>query len=807
MARDTRRAQGQTRTAVLPGVRDVGDARRGTIAAGAADWLAARFAEEADLGRPALWMPVAFGTGVLVYFAAAHEPTLTASFAVWLAGGGIAALLRRRFVALWLALAVAFAASGFLAAKLSTLRAEAPVLPRAMRADAVGRVVAIEPRANDRRRVKLVLESLGTLAPADRPRKTRVTLGKEPAVAAGDRLALSAYWRPPQGPVRPGGYDFARVAFFEGIGATGSEPTNLRNLGPASDLGVADRLSAALERLRMSLTERVTRSVGGPEGTVAAALVTGVEGPIPQKIEDDLRAAGLSHILSISGLHMALVAGTLFWLARAGLALSSTAALRWPVKSVAAVVALAGATFYLALSGAEVATQRSYIMIAIVFAAVILGRPALSPRNLALAALLVMAWSPEAVLGPSFQMSFAAVAALVAWFERRSAAARPPPPASRLERAWRWAAAAAAIAIMTTLIAGMATAPFAAYHFHRTTPYALAGNALSTPLLSVLVMPSVVGGLFFAPLGLDGLWWQAMGLGLRGVLAIAEMVASWPGSERNVPAFGEPALALFALGICWACLWRTRLRWGAVPMLAAALALAAVPPRPDVVIDASGREMAARGPDGALALVGARSWSFAAKVWLAADAASPVKAGRATERTSQPGGGAQSSPSAAGASAEGSSGTGANVVGQTTAVVRCDAYGCVAPLVGGGWAALVWDARAFDEDCRRATLVVTRLDAPDACRDTAAVIDRAALAATGSLALTRDGPRFIGRSARNPAGSRPWQRGSALATAPPPDDALKLVFAPRARAPAAVDRPIVVDPTSPDEEPPPGEDQ
>ncbi len=751
MARGPERARPRVGAIGAPAGARADGASPTRLASSSRDWLLARLAEEAEAGRPALWLPVAVGIGVAVYFAAAREPALWAATAVFVATAALVVALRRRFVALGLALALAGAAGGFLAAKTATLRADAPLLQRTVRAEVVGRVLSVEPRQQGRRRVTLAVERFGSMDDGEGPRKVRVTLGARPAFSAGDRVSLTAWWRPPDGPVRPGGYDFARVAYFQGLGASAFAPSNVKALGRADSEGFWSDASAALERLRERLTARISTAIGGPEGTVAAALVTGVQGPIPQATEDELRAAGLSHILSISGLHMALIAGTLFWLARAAFALFPAIALRWPIKGLSAAFALAGATFYLALSGAEVATQRSYVMIAIAFLAIIFGRAAISARNLALAALLVLVWTPEAMLGPSFQMSFAAVAALVAWFETRRDRPAAPALETAAARFWRGATTACVLAVMTTLIAGLATAPFAAYHFHRVTPYALAGNALATPLLSLIVMPSVVGGLMFAPLGLDGVWWDLMGLGLSGVLAVAKAVASWPGSEQNVLAFGQGALSLFAFGIVWLCLWRTALRWAAVPVLAAALALAAFPARPDLVIDAGGRSLAARGPDGRLQLVAEKPTSFSGRVWLAADAATPPQKGAASD-------------------------------------VRCDDYGCTAPLSGGGIASLVNDARAFDEDCRIAALIVTSLKAPAACAETAAVIDRDALDATGSLELTRHDAAFRAVPARDPSGARPWERRGS---GPPPEQALRLVFAPKtASLPMAFERPV-----------------
>ncbi|MDR6285836.1 competence protein ComEC [Methylopila jiangsuensis] len=792
MGSDRRHERGRARAAALPGAR-AGWRLPGLSLEAPRAWLWARLVEEADAGRPALWAPVAFSVGVVVYFAAGREPELWA--AVLLAAMGAAAVLaaRRRFLALGLALAFAFGAFGFLAAKLAAERAAAPRLERAQRAEVVGRVLKVEPRDRGHRRVTLAVESFGALEAGARPRRVRATLGPEPRMTAGDRLSLSAFWRPPQQPLRPGGYDFALMAYFDGIGATGAQARDVRLRDRPPEEGM-ERVSAALERLRERLTERIAATVGGPEGAVAAALVTGVRGPIPQAVEDDLRAAGLSHILSISGLHMALVAGTLFWLVRALFAASERAALRLPVKALAAAVALAGATFYLALSGAEVATQRSYLMAGIVFAAILIGRPAVTPRNLALAALLVLALAPQALLGPSFQMSFAAVAALIATFEVWSARRREAEPGGRFERLLAAASRIALAAVVTTLVAGLATAPFAAYHFHRVTPYALAGNALATPLISLIVMPSVVGGLLFAPLGLDGPWWRLMGFGLEGVLAIARMVASWPGAERMSGAFSATALVLFALGLAWLCLWRTALRGAAVVPLGVALALSVWPHRPDVVIHPEGRAMAARGPDGELRLLGVGPGGFAGKVWLAADGVDPEARAKAAKEAR-----AERNVSAAQTRRKGRENAHQGAP-PSPFKPRCDRYGCIAPLDGGGEAALIWDPRAFDEDCRRAALVVTRLDAPAACGDHAAVIDRRVLAATGALELTRQGDRFHAVAGRAPASDRPWSR--AAESAPP--DALRLSFAPRRNSPAlaspAADGLSPVDPTDPDDD-------
>ena len=279
-------------------------------------------------------------------------------------------------------------------------------------------------------------------------------------------------------------------------------------------------LAARVDEARNALTHRIASSIGGAAGGVGAALVTGKRGLIGEPTNDVLRAAGIYHIVSISGLHMVLAAGTFFWLVRALLALSPGVALLWPVKKIAAVVAMIGATAYCIFSGSDVATERSLIMTLVMFGAVLADRPALSMRNLSIAAIIVLAREPEALLGPSFQMSFGAVAAmmtlvpLMQWREKDV-------PATPFEKVLSWAGRSALGLLTTTLVASLATAHFAAYHFQSLNPYGLIGNALALPLVSLVVMPAAVLGVLAYPFGLDAFVWKVMGLAVAQVLEIS----------------------------------------------------------------------------------------------------------------------------------------------------------------------------------------------------------------------------------------------------------------------------------------------
>jgi competence protein ComEC len=674
---------------------------------------------EWDRGRAVLWLPVAFGLGILLYGAAPRTPEAWAGPLAATAALAAAWRFRGSLAGIVLGSAAAALALGFSAATLEeVLRAGDPILLRPLRAEAAGRIETIEPRLKDRR-LYLSLTKLGDLDAARMPKRVRVVVPKEPPLQPGDLVRVTATWRPPPGPLRPGGYDFARVAFAEGIGAFGARAEGLRKQDGAPATGWAG-WSAAVERLRLSLTERIIAAAGGTAGAIAAALVTGVRSAIPPAADDAMRAAGLSHVLSISGMHLALVAGVLFAGARMLLAAIPQLALRRPIKSWAAFVALAGSAFYLVLSGAEVATQRAFVMAAIVLVAVAVGRAALTMRNVAIAAVLVLVVAPQSVLGASFQMSFAAVLALVAGFET-GRLHRPQERGGGLA-AWAtgWLGRFFLVMLATTLLAGIATAPFAAFHFHRLTPYSLLGNLLALPVVSLWIMPAAVVAALLVPFGLDGYVWPLMGAGVEAMLAIARFVAALPGAERAIPAFGPAALLCLVAALLAATLLASALRWLALPVAGLGILLAATTRQPEIYVDQEGRAVAVRGPDGRLEVAGARFASLAAGAFLEAD-------GDDAKRRYKPGPG-----------------------------VRCDEAGCILPLADGRLVALVYDVSAFGEDCRRAAMVVTKLDAPPGCRTFAAVIDRGMLAVTGSIALYRDGTAFRLVAARDPGAERAW---------------------------------------------------
>lgn len=716
---------------------------RAVLAAGP-DWFWACVAHEVEARRLFPWIAVAYGIGIALAFAADGPLSIGPPLGLGIAWAVWAVLVRHRPVALGIALAACGIAFGFAASVLRMQVVDAPVLPRLTVSRLEGFVESVEERQAGGRLV-IAMTKLDRIEENERPSRLRVTVRRLDGVSPGDYVAGTARLLPPPEAARPGGYDFARDAYFRGVGAVGSISGRLQVTEPPPvPRPFAVAASAALDRARNALTARIANSVGGQPGAVAAALVTGKRGLIEERTNDILRAAGVYHVVSISGLHMMLAAGLFFWLTRAALACSPQLALSWPIKKLAAVVGMAGATAYCLFSGSDVAAERSLLMILVMQGAVLFDRPALSVRNLALSALLVLTREPEALLGPSFQMSYAAVAGLITlaeWNRRRDMA----PATDRLKRAFLWGTALVAGTVLTTLVATVATAPFSSFHFQNLQPYGVIGNAATLPLVSFIVMPCAVLGIVAYPFGLDRPVWWIMGVGVKAMLSLSAWVAGLGGSIVTVPSFGTAALGLLVCALLIGTLCISGLRRLALVPAALGLLAASMTPRPDLYVARDGSGAAIRGRDGKLVVVG-RVPAFTAEQWLKADG----DARRLTDPAVRAGS-------------------------------RCDAIGCTVPLPDGRVVSYLEDRRGFGEDCARAAVIVSRLSAPRGC-GAQIVFDRTFLADHGASAARATTSGFDVTTARRPDEHRPWlavskTRGRTGASAGP---------APRARLPPAL---------------------
>ncbi len=680
------------------------------------------FESEVEHRRLFLWLPVALGSGIVLYFVAAREPPLLLCTGLFVVLSALAVATRRHRAACYLFVALAACAGGMVAAGWRTARVAAPVLDRIRILDVEGYIEEMDFRRVGARFILRVSAADGLEAGA-MPYRVRLTTRRAPPFEAGSYVQLKARLLPPSRAAQPGGYDFARDAWFARIGAVGSVlgPLDLAEAPEPPDWPLAATM--ALDRGRNALARRVDSIVGGDAGAIAAAMVTGKRDLLSDDAKALIREAGIFHVITISGVQMTLVAGIFFVGLRRLLALSRTLALRHPIKKWAAAAAIVAAVAYDVATGSRIGTERALFMTVIMLVAVLLDRHALSMRNLAFAALAVLVFEPEALLGASFQLSFAAVAALVAVYEARAAARARADLAGTgpVRRGWFGRPRGHGIpgALFATLCATGATASFMAYDFHEVNPYVLLGNPLTLAIIEIFAVPGALVGTLLYPFGLDAFVWHYVGAGIAIIMAAARFVGSLPGSSLHLPAFAPWSLVFFALAVLSAVLWRTRLmRASAVPLALVGLAGAASGTPFDVAVAPLGDAVAVRGADGRLAVLGERPSAFAAEQWLRADAD-----GRAGK----------------------------------SAVVKsaCDKAGCVGHLADGRAISLVLDPSAFAEDCLRAAVVVTPMFAPQGCA-APIVIDRDSLRTTGAVALKANADGFSVETARAQGEDRPW---------------------------------------------------
>jgi competence protein ComEC len=651
--------------------------------------LTVRAALEEERPRFFLWAPVWLGAGIAVYFALLREPGLAASFAPALVFAILLACMARGTLAAVAATGLLLAGLGFVAAKLRVEAVRAPVLERQLtNVDLAGRVERVEARAPRGHRITLAVETLGGLGADATPHRVRVrTLGSKAAAAdlqPGTRVKMRVTLSPPAKPAIPGGFDFARAAYFERLGGVGYTFAPVVRLPAEGPPDWRQRYALAVEAVRAALNARIGSVLPGETGAIAAALITGERGGISDATNEAYRNSGLFHILSISGLHMVVMAGAVFFSVRLLLAAIPGLALRFAIKKWAAVAGILGALCYLAISGGAFATVRAAVQIVIMFLAILLDRPALALRNVALAAFVILLVFPESLFDPGFQMSFAAVAALVASYEevrRRYSNPSEPHPVLRVLMFFGGI-------VLSTLIASAAVAPFAAYHFHQSQQFALIANLLAIPICNFVVMPAALCALLLMPFGLEALPLIVMGKGIEAMTWCAGLVATLPGAVVHIPAMPVLAFLLLVCGGLWVIVWQSRWRLAGAALAVAGLAHATTLPRPDVLIARSGELVAVRGADGTLSALPARQAQFELKRWLEhdGDARKPQDVAQA-------------------------------------AAFRCDTVGCVARVKGLALSVARHPAAIVD-DCGAADVLVLDVPRPkQTCARPSRIID------------------------------------------------------------------------------------
>ncbi len=699
----------------------------GIVRARAGRWAAAIERRlEAEREQLALWLPVAFGLGIAAWFTLPDKEGWIAFLFASLAVTALGVALSRAGRA-GQAL-ILFGLSAALGCALVWIRAErvaAPVLARPAIAEFSAAIERIDRLpAKDSIRLLLAPDPAAQLPP-----RLRVSLDEDdvpPGLAVGARIALRARLVPPPSAAVPGAYDFARVAWFQGIGATGRAFGPVEVIGAAPPSGVRGLLTRWRERLSRHIQERLAGGAGG----IAAALAAGDQGAIPETDAEAMRRSGLAHLLSVSGLHLSAAVGAAMLLTLRLLALSPALALRVPLVLVAAAVGAVAGIGYTLLTGAEVPTVRSCIAVLLVLAGIAIGRDALTLRLVSTGALIVLLLWPESLVGPSFQLSFAAITAIVALHQQPRLAAllarRDEGLAPRTGRLLLGL-------LLTGLVVEIALAPIALFHFHRSGLYGALANIVAIPLTTFVIMPLEALALLFDVVGMGAPFWWLTGRWLDALLWLAHSVADAPGAVAALPAMPRAAFGLIAAGGLWLALWRTSLRRIGMIPLAVGIAWALATPPADILITGDGRHLALRGTDGTLSLLRPRAGDYV----------------RSTLN-------------------ELSGLTGEAVALDELGEARCNSDLCAVALTGGGrtWRLLatrspyLLDIAAMNRACAEADIVVSDRRLPRSCHPRWLKADRPLLSRTGGLAI-----HLADQSIQSVAASgddHPWASAGAI---------------------------------------------
>lgn len=677
---------------------------------------AERFLREAGFDR-APWLAVVFALGILAWFAlplpwqwcaaiAAGAGLALGAAAVWRPGSAAdetRANLRLAAVACGLVFAFGVAT---IWARSAIVGAEPVERPMVVLID--GMVLEREDQpAEERLRLTLAMRD----ADSGMARKVRVNVplasfgeaGVPTGLAEGAVVRLRARLMPPASPMLPGSYDFARAAWFKGLAATGTMVGPLKVLRPAPDDG-------GIASLQRWLSVHVRSRVEGSPGAIAAAFASGDRGGIAESDEAAMRDSGLTHLLSISGLHVSAVVAAAYFVALRLLALWPALALRWRLPVVAAGAGALAGVGYTLLTGAEVPTVRSCVAALLVLGALALGREALSLRMVAVAAGFVLLLWPESAVGPSFQMSFAAVLAIIALSNCAPVRAFLTP----CEETW-WARMGRRVVMLfvTGVVIELALMPIVLFHFHRAGIYGALANVVAIPLVTFVSMPLIALGLLLDLVGAGGPAWWLVERSLALLLGIAHFTSAQSGAVTLMPQISGLAIALFVAGELWLALWRGRVRLAGFVPIALASGLVWATPVPDVLVAGDGQQVGitAPGPDGTTHLFSLRdsrsSYTRDNLMELAGVSAEPV-------------------PLAGWAGA------------------RCSSAFCTVVLERGGrdWVLLLGrgrmqvEERALAAACAEADIVISERYLPRSCRPRWLKADRRMLNQTGGITLS-----------------------------------------------------------------------
>jgi competence protein ComEC len=677
---------------------------------------------EAERDQLFLWLPVMLGAGIASWFLLSGPVAWVVALLLALAGGLLAlAIGRNGRVGRIVMVAAITVATGLALIWWRAESAAGAVLARPLIASFEARVERIEPLAA-RELVRLRLAPIRVISTPDRackgnrpcrpkrggrgnetirlPDHVRVNLTEAdfPAgLTRGATITLGARLMPPPQPAVPGAYDYARTAWFDRIGGTGRGFAPIKIVKPGVSTGSG---------LRERLSKHIQQSARGGPGGIAAALATGDQGAIPEGDAEAMRRSGLAHLLSVSGLHITAVVGAVMLIVLRLLALSPWLALRFRLPLIAAGAGALAAVGYTLLTGAEVPTIRSCVAALLVLIALAIGREAITLRLVATGAFVVLLLFPESLAGPSFQLSFAAVAAIVALHEH-----------PRI-RAWfgaREQSRPAAIGrnllslLLTGLLVELSLIPIALFHFHKAGIYGALANIVAIPLTTFVVMPLEALALLLDLAGVGAPLWWLTARSLDLLLWIAHSTAKLPGSMAALPAMPAAAFGLMVIGGLWIALWRTKWRRLGIVPLALGTLWAISTPAPDLLVTGDGRHVALRTATGGLALLRDKTGDYVSDML-----------------------------------SENSGVDGEPMLLADQPDARCSRDLCLAERSAGGrkWrilatrSAYLVPADELIAACRTADIVVSERRLPNACTPRWLRLDQAMLARTGGVAIT-----------------------------------------------------------------------
>ena len=675
---------------------------------------------EAERAQLPLWLPVGLMLGIGAWFALPDRPQWIAFMAI-AAGGALG------FVALapgtrWGRALSFFSLAALIGCGLiwwKAVEAEAPRLSRERMMIVAASVESVQPLAAQGK-IRLLVRPIGEGLPA----RLRVNVDRDklvPGLVPGAIVRLRAWVMPPAPMAVPGAYDFARAAWFQRIGGTG-RALEIQILFPPSSRSLTARIAG----WRQSLSAHIRARLGdGGEAGIAAALATGDQYGIPEADAEAMRRSGLAHLLSVSGLHLTAVVGAVMLLTLRLLALSPALALRFRLVLIAAGAGAVAGVVYTLLTGAEVPTVRSCVAALLVLAGIALGREALTLRLVAVGALVVLLLWPESLPGASFQMSFAAITAIVALHESR----RVQGWLARRDEGWPMRLGRFVFGlVLTGLAVEIALIPIALFHFHKAGLYGALANVVAIPLTTFVIMPLEALALLLDLAGLGAPFWWLTGQALSFLLWLAHAAGDAPGAVALLPAMPAAAFALMIAGGLWLCLWRTTWRrWGLAPVAIGAL-WALATPAPDLIVTGDGRHLALRTASGELALLRPRAGDYVRDTLAEASGAEPDFLDL-----------------------------------ETLPTAACSPDLCVAEVDRDGrrWRILATRTRHFvrwDEmvrACASADIVVADRFVPRACRPRWLRADRALLSRTGGLSIILGREPIVATVAER-VGRHPW---------------------------------------------------